>query len=116
MLHRVRHAMHVGSFEKFAGEIESDETFVGGKSRNMHLSRRRERIHGTGGNGKAVVHGILARANDQTHSKVTARVVPNVKRRTLAPLIRATVEPGSHVYTDALKSYAGLDADYVHQV
>lgn len=126
MLHRVRHAMHTGSFQKFTGEVESDETFVGGKSRNMHLSRRREKIHGTGGAGKAIVHGIVQRGADKTgdkkidkerrRSKVTASVVGNVKRKTLAPIIRESVEPGSHVYTDALKSYDGLSADFVHQV
>jgi transposase-like protein len=116
MLHRVRHAMHVGSFVKFTGECESDETFVGGKSRNMHKSRRQEKIHGTGGAGKAVVHGILERGTDDSTSKVTAKVVGNVKRKTLAPIIRETVEAGSHVYTDALKSYDGLSPDYLHEV
>jgi transposase-like protein len=118
MLHRVRHAMHVGGFEKFSGECESDETFVGGKAKNMHLSRRKEKIHGTGGAGKAVVHGIIQRGDKpkKVSSKVTATVVGNVKRKTLAPIIQDTVEAGSHVYTDALKSYDGLSLNYVHQV
>ena len=64
MLHRIRHAMHVGSFDKLTGEVESDETFVGGKSRNMHLSRRREAIKGTGGAGKSIVHGVLQRGGE----------------------------------------------------
>ena len=116
MLHRVRHAMHTGSFEKFAGVIESDETFIGGKARNMHLSRRREKIHGTGGAGKAIVHGVLERGTDKKKSKVRAQVVSNTKRRTLLPSIQELVQAGSHVYTDALKSYEGLQAQYVHEV
>lgn len=111
MLHRVRTAMHTGTFEKFCGEVESDETFVGGKAKNMHLSRRREKIAGTGGAGKAVVHGLLERGC----GKVKAVVVKDTKRKTLAPVIRSAVEPGSAVYTDALRSYEGLSADYVHQ-
>ena len=125
MLHRVRHTMHVGSFNKFTGEVESDETFVGGKARNMHRSRRQEKIHGTGGSGKAIVHGIVQRGEDKTgdkkidknrrRSKVTASVVGNIRRKTLVPIIKEAVEPGSHVYTDALKSYDGLSADYLHE-
>jgi transposase-like protein len=118
MLHRVRHAMHTGSFQKFSGTVESDETFIGGKAKNMHLSRRQEKIHGTGGTGKAIVHGLLERGDKEkkTKSKVRAAVVDNTKRKTLLPSIEQSVQPGSHVYTDSLKSYEGLRADYVHEV
>jgi transposase-like protein len=111
MLHRVRTAMHTGSFEKFAGEIESDETFVGGKARNMHLSRRRQVITGTGASGKAIVHGMLQRGG-----KIQANVVKTTKRKDLLPVIRSAVQPGSNVYTDALKSYEGLSETFVHRV
>jgi transposase-like protein len=115
MLHRVRHAMHTGTFQKFAGEVESDETYVGGKAKNMHRSRRQEKIKGTGGVGKAIVHGILARgAGKDGCSKVKATVVPNAKGKTLTPIVRQHVETGSHVYTDALQSYNSLAPDYVH--
>lgn len=115
MLHRVRHAMHTGTFQKFAGVVESDETFVGGKAKNMHRSRRQETIKGTGGVGKAVVHGLLSRgAGKDACSKVKAKVVPNTKRATLDPIVREGVESGSHVYTDSLKSYDALASDYVH--
>ena len=108
--------MHTGSFTKFAGEIESDETFIGGKARNMHKSRRKQAILGTGGMGKAVVHGILERGDEEKKSRVRANVVTNTKRKTLLPVIRENVEPGSAVYTDALRSYNGLSAEYVHSV
>jgi transposase-like protein len=115
MLHRVRHAMHTGSFQKFVGTVESDETFIGGKAKNMHRSRRRERITGTGGAGKAVVHGILERGTGkQKPSKVKATVVPNTKGKTLGPIIREHVEPGSNLYTDSLPSYNALAVDYAH--
>lgn len=115
VLHRVREAMHTGTFQKFSGVVESDESFVGGKAKNMHHSRRQERIKGTGGVGKAIVHGLLARgAGKDACSKVKAKVVPNTKAKTLAPLVRDGVVAGSHVYTDSLQSYNTLSAEYVH--
>jgi hypothetical protein len=48
-------ALHSGSFEKLAGEIEVDETFIGGKARNMHVSKRVRRITGTGSKDKVPV-------------------------------------------------------------
>jgi transposase-like protein len=44
MLQRIRHAMHTGTFEKLSGKVEADETFVGGKARNMHKDKRAEKI------------------------------------------------------------------------
>ncbi|HEY8670384.1 MAG TPA: transposase, partial [Terriglobales bacterium] len=63
MMHRVRLAMQSGSFVKVGGngsEVEVDETFIGGKARNMHKDKRAKAITGTGGSGKAIVFGILA--------------------------------------------------------
>ncbi len=48
MMHRIRLAIQTGTFEKLSGEVEADETFIGGKARNMHLSKRQRRITGTG--------------------------------------------------------------------
>ena len=115
MLHRVRLAMETGSFLKSGGEFEADETYIGGLARNMSKTRRKKTITGTGGAGKEVVMGVLRRGNDVEHSKVTARHVPNSKKRTIEPIIRDVVEKGASVYTDALKSYNGLSPDYVHQ-
>jgi transposase-like protein len=114
LLHRVRTAMHSGTFEKIAGVFESDETYIGGKAKNMHHSRRQEKIKGTGGVGKAIVHGLLARGAKGVASKVRATVVPNTKGKTLTPIVRESVVSGSHVYTDSLASYNALSADYVH--
>jgi hypothetical protein len=66
MLHRVRLAMHTGSFRKFGGnggEVEADETFIGGKARNMHKSVKARRITGQGHNNidKVIVMGVLER-------------------------------------------------------
>src|SRR6202521_4802085 len=65
MLHRIRLAMQKGTFSKpLSGEVEVDETFIGGKARNMHPSDRARKIHGTGGMGKVAVMGLLERHGD----------------------------------------------------
>jgi hypothetical protein len=62
MLHRIRLAMQRGSFTKpLSGKVEVDETFIGGKARNMHKGRRARKITGTGGSGKVAVMGLLER-------------------------------------------------------
>jgi transposase-like protein len=113
MLHRVRLAMQAGTFEKMKGEIESDETYIGGKARNMHASKREERIHGRGAVGKSIVQGLLERHSSP--SKIKAKVVPNARKGTVQAEIREHVELGSEVFTDSLASYDGLNPDYVHE-
>jgi hypothetical protein len=78
MLQRIRLALQDDSPEKLSGHVEVDETFIGGKARNMHRSVRARRIHGTGGSGKVAVMGLLER-----HGEVRTRVVPNVRRKSL---------------------------------
>ncbi len=111
MDHRIRIALHSGSFEKLSGHVEADETFIGGKARNMHVAQRRRRITGTGGKDKTAVMGIVERGG-----KVRTVVIPNRKRKALQAEVRKHVEAGSALYTDALLSYKGLEADYAHQV
>jgi transposase-like protein len=108
---RIRLAMQAGTFTKLAGTVEADETFIGGKARNMHAKKRAERIKGTGGMGKAVVMGLLER-----HGEVRTFVVENTRGKTLRGRVRQHVQPGSELHTDALASYAGLSAEYVHKV
>ena len=112
MLQRIRLAMQSGTIEKLKGEVEADETYIGGKARNMNAKQRgrgRGRI-GTGGMGKAIVMGLLERKG-----KVKLKHIPNAKRGTVQYEIRQNVTPGSSVFTDALRSYNGLNSDYIHQ-
>jgi len=112
MDHRIRLAMQTNSFLKLEGEIEADESFIGGLARNMHKWKRAEKISGTGGAGKQVVMGLLDR-----HSKeVRVMHVADIKRETLQDKVREHVTRGSEVYTDALAAYTGLDAEYIHNV
>ena len=101
--------------DKMSGEVEADETFIGGKARNMHASKRATRITGTGGKDKTAVMGILERSKDGKHSTVRTSVVPNRKKKSLQEEVRKHVEAGSALYSDALKSYNGLD-EFEHAV
>lgn len=96
---------------KLSGEVEVDETFIGGKARNMHQGKRAEKIKGRGPEGKAIVAAVLERGG-----KVRAKVVDKRKKKDLQALVRSNVEPGSALYSDALKSYDGLAGEYAHQV
>ena len=88
MLHRIRLAMQAGTFEKLSGEVEADETYIGGKARNMHQSKRKEKVTGRGSSGKVAVMGLLER-----HGEVRTKVVPDTKSRTLQVEVRENVEP-----------------------
>jgi len=111
MMHRIRLALQEESAGKLGGEVEVDETFIGGRSRNMHASKRAKKIFGTGGAGKVAVMGVLER-----RGKIHTKIVPNVRKRGLQTEVREHVLRGSAVFTDALRSYDGLEQDYIHQV
>jgi transposase-like protein len=108
MLHRLRTAAQDEPQRKLVGEIEADETYIGGKSQNMHAWKRAQKIHSGGVHDKTPVMGILERGGT-----VRAMVVKNHRRPELHAEIRKHVEPGSMLYTDDLHSYRGLP-DYAH--
>jgi len=116
MLHRIRFALHQGSFDMpMSGIVEADETFVGGLAKNMHKSKRDRVIQGRGTSTKTAVMGLLARHDGKYHSQVRARVVPNIGRETLHAIIRSNVQAGSHLYTDNWKPYRQLGPEYFHE-
>lgn len=110
MLHRIRLAMKTKSFRKLSGEVESDETFIGGKARNMHKHKREAKIKGRGTVGKAIVQGLLERGGEVRMEKIGG-----TDDLTLQTNVRANVEANSHVYTDALPAYGGLCLNFYHQ-
>ena len=112
MLHRIRYAVHHGTINKMTGTVEADETFIGGKARFMHADKRAEKIHGRGPEGKAIVFGLL----DRETGKVRTSVVGTRRKQDLQAEIRDNVTAGAALYTDALKSYDGLDSEYAHKV
>jgi transposase-like protein len=111
MLHRIRLALQDETGGKLGGEVEADETYIGGLARNMHKSKRAKKISGTGGAGKVAVMGLL-----QRHGKVKTSVLPDVQMETLNRIVRDHVSLGSQVFTDAWVGYNGLDAEYIHSV
>jgi len=116
MLHRIRLAMQSGTFETLSGEVEADETYIGGKAENMHEWKKQEAgIIGRGTVGKAIVFGLLQRNAGDKPSQVKTKVVKSAKKRTLQPEIRNNVQAGSSLFTDALKSYQGMEEEFIHQ-
>lgn len=114
MLHRIRLAMQdERTGGKLGGEVEVDETYIGGKARNMHAGRRQRALEGKGGGkvGKIGVQGMLERGG-----KIRAEVITDSKYATLVPNVWKNVEKGANVFTDEAPAYFGLQADYVHEV
>lgn len=111
LLHRIRLAMQTGTFEKLSGQVEVDETYIGGLARNMHRDKRAAKIKGTGGSGKIAVMGLLER-----NGKVRAKVIANATQATLHSEVRQHVEQGAELFTDGFKSDSGLHVDYIHKV
>jgi transposase-like protein len=95
-----------------AGEVEVDETYIGGKARNMHKSRKlRVQKEGRNTGGKSIVLGMLERGR-----KVRATVIPDRTKATMQPIVGANVEPGSQIFSDEYASAWRMDEDYTHKV
>jgi transposase-like protein len=110
MNHRIRLAMASGTFQKLSGTVETDETYIGGLAKNMHVANRKRKIHGTGYTDKVAIHGALERGGP-----VVATVVESVSARTIQASIRAWVESGATLYTDQARAYIGLGTIYDHK-
>jgi len=110
MLHRIRLAMKTKTFRKLSGEVESDETFIGGRAKNMHKHVRERKIKGRGTVSKAIVQGLLERGGEARMS-----VIGNTDEQTLQTTVRRNVEGGAAVYTDALPAYRDLALTHVHK-
>ena len=111
LMHRIRKAMQAGTFRKLAGEVEVDETFIGGLARNMHANKR-NKVSKTGFIGKVAVMGLLERHGGE----IRTVIVGDTTRVTMQPKVRQYVEEGSNVFSDAHAAYTGLDDAYVHAV
>jgi transposase-like protein len=113
MLHRVRHAMRLLSFEKFEGETEVDETFIGGKIKNMHKkAKRRAKAHDGDNWGKSVVLGLLNRQSGE----VRAKVAPNRMKKNVKTFIDETLAHGSKLYTDEFPVYQWCSENVAHEL
>ena len=117
MNHRIRLALQAGHFGKLFGEVEADETYIGGKARNMSKARKARKgiSQKTSLSSKVAVMGLLDRHGDGS-SKVRTMVIDGRRKQHLQGAVTDHVEKGATVYTDALRSYNDLDGDYVHKV
>lgn len=111
MLQRLRLVLQDDTTSKLQGTVEADETFIGGKARNMHMSKRLKKMELTNRGGKSIAFGILERGGN-----VRTMVVDDRGRATLQGHIKKHVEPGAEILTDELHSYWGLEKEYVHQI
>lgn len=110
MDHRIRFALHRGSFDSMlSGDVEADEAFFGGKTKFMHKGRRARAQRISRNGNKTIAMGILERGKE-----VRTKVMGSRKKHALAGEVRKHVEPGSNLYTDALASYDSL-TDYQHE-
>ena len=111
MLQRLRRGFMQEKPVKLEGDHEVDETFIGGKARNMHKSRRQKVITGTGGVNKTIVVGVLQRGGI-----VQTTFVPERTKPVLHKAVHDRVQKGARVITDELLAYWGLSKHYAHEV
>ena len=117
MLQRIRLSMQddfTGGM--LGGEVEVDETFIGGKARNMHKDRRAKFQVMRAGVGKAIVLGLLERETPTKAKRVRATIISDRKKKTMRPEIDAHIEKGTTIHSDEFVTSWGLDGTYEHQV
>ena len=88
--------------EKFAGPVEVDQTYIGGKETNKHADKKLNAGRGT------VRKSVLAGAKDRESGQVSAQVVPDTKKATLHGFIHDKADANATVYTDDLRSYQDM--------
>jgi len=108
MLHRLRYAAQTKSFNRpLDGEIEADETFIGGKEKNKHASKRTGGKQG--GKGKSIVLGLLKRDGD-----LITGTLPNLRAKNVQGAIKSVVAPGSVLLTDEYVGFNGLSEQFIY--
>jgi len=108
MLQRVRNCFGIDT-EQLDGEVEIDETYVGGKNKNRHADKKVAHSQGRSHKDKTPVVGMIERGG-----KLVAKKIENVKGSTLAPEVIKAVKDSARVYTDEWMGYNGLQKIYDH--
>jgi transposase-like protein len=120
MNHRIRLAMQGEDGGKLGGEVEVDETYIGGKARKMNTGRRKAMLQDkhkrNAWAGKVAVMGLLDRHPEKGKSRIRTTPIETTRAYRLHTEVSKNVEDGATVYTDALASYQKLDLYYQHKV
>lgn len=111
MLQRIRYALSYDFTDSLDGEVEADETYVGGKNKNRHASKKIPNSQGRSSNDKTAVVGMVERKG-----LLTASIVENVKSETLSREVIKNVKKSAVLYTDEWLGYNGLKRIYDHSI
>ena len=108
MLHKLRRAMVSAVREPLHGEVEVDDTWVGGEQAGLRGSRQLK-------NRRAALVLVTVERRGQASGRARMNVISDFKASTIIPVLTRNVAPGSTIYTDGLKSFAGLvEAGFEH--
>ncbi len=110
LAHRIRKAMDGGAVLPFSGPVEADETYLGGKRKNMPKAKRAA-MTGRGAVGKTAVVG----AKDRETNQVAAQTVARTDAPHVAGFVATKARDGAKVYTDDAAVYSALDPWYDHE-
>ena len=113
MMQRIREGFMDGTGMQFPGPVEADETYIGGKRKNMSNAKRRALRKAEAGRG-AVGKSAVVGAKDRETNKVVAKPVPTTDAGNVAGFVAEHTEIGATVYTDEAKAYNALKSDYDH--
>jgi transposase-like protein len=111
MLSRLRNNFQANSDLKFEGVIQADESFLGGKNKNKHASKKVDTAQGRSVKDKTPVFGMIENGN-----QVYTQVITDTKATTLKPIIEKLVEKGAIVVSDVWNGYNGLNKDFQHEI
>ena len=112
MMHRIRLALQKGSIDrKLMGEVEVDETYIGGNARNMHQDKRLKTLRAEGRFRKAVVVGMLERKGE-----VRMEMINSASSKLLAEVVKKHVVPGSDLISDQWHGYMKVGKEYAHKI
>src|SRR5262245_892495 len=110
MLSRLRLALQGEHGGKMDGTVEADETYIGGKARNMHVAKKKRVMMKRGRSiaGKVAVMALLERHAKESTSQVRLHVLQSLKRHEVQGIVRRNVKAGATLHTDAFHAYTGL--------